>query len=350
MLYLNPKLLCYCVSRPRSYLNFFSIPILCPYFHGRGQEPLCVSIPMQMQRPAQPSDLAHSSKPSSTLSRLDIKTQTLASQPQRYEVWCSNQCTALSQLQNFFTFICSISRLQQLQQRWGALQICHSMKCYMIFGLCGRAARKIISQSIILFQTTNVFLGPGLRPPGLISSPALLSQFEICRLGYSFFDNSRLGYQCYQCDVTIFHLSKYEPSPHLLSCAQSKILIIFDINILSQSLCCRITLWWRGLWLKILIPSHKRPMSVIKTTIKLIFDKTIGHFNSWKMRPERAGGNWQIQHIHSLVILPYTISSHIMNENFLSTNFHLWFLSDSELLVSEARGPMTRPDTRLSPV
>ena len=116
------------------------------------------------------------------------------------------------------------------------------MKCYMLFGLCGRATRKIISQSIILFQTTNVFLGPGLRPPGLISSPALLSQFEICRLDYSFFDNSRLGYQCYQCDVTIFHLSKYEPSPHLLSCAQSKILIIFDINILSQSLCCRITL------------------------------------------------------------------------------------------------------------
>ena len=154
----------------------------------------------------------------------------------------------------------------------------------------------------------------------LAPSPALLSQFEICRLGYSFFDNSRLGYQCYQCDVTIFHLSKYEPSPHLLSCAQSKILIIFDI--LSQSLCCRITLWWRGLWLKILIPSHKRPMSVIKATIKLIFDKTIGHFNSWKMRPERAR-RWELtdQHIHSLAILP---CHHILwMRIFVSTNFSL---------------------------
>ena len=110
MLYLNAEPLCYCVARSRSYLKFFSISILCPYFHCRGQEPLCVSIPMQMQPPAQPSDLAHSSKPSSTLSRLDIKTQTLASQPQRYEVWCSNQCTV--SIAELFTSICSISRLQ----------------------------------------------------------------------------------------------------------------------------------------------------------------------------------------------------------------------------------------------
>ena len=54
MLYLNAEPLCYCVARSRSYLKFFSISILCPYFHCRGQEPLCVSIPMQMQQPAQP--------------------------------------------------------------------------------------------------------------------------------------------------------------------------------------------------------------------------------------------------------------------------------------------------------
>ena len=57
MLYLNAEPLCYCVARSRSYLKFFSISILWPDFHCRGQQPLCVSIPMQMQPPAQPSPL-----------------------------------------------------------------------------------------------------------------------------------------------------------------------------------------------------------------------------------------------------------------------------------------------------
>ena len=62
--------------------------------------------------------------------------------------------SALSQWQNFLSSICSISCLQR---SWEVMQICHSMKCYMIFGLCGLVTHKIISQSIISFQTTNVF-------------------------------------------------------------------------------------------------------------------------------------------------------------------------------------------------
>ena len=95
-----------------------------------------------------------------------LQLQSIAGR--RYEVWCSNQCTL--SMAELFSFICSISCLQR---SWEAMQICHSMKCYMIFGLCGLVTHKIISQSIILFQATNVFLGLGLRPPGPISGFAI---------------------------------------------------------------------------------------------------------------------------------------------------------------------------------
>ena len=104
------------------------------------------------------------------------------------------------------------------------------MNCYMLFGLCGRATRKIISQSIILFQTTNVFLGLGLRPPGPISSFAI----SIWDLPFRLFIFWQLKVRLPMLPMRWYNLPLVKiralaPS-NLLSWAQSKILIIFDIR------------------------------------------------------------------------------------------------------------------------
>ena len=178
MLYLRAQSLCYRVSPDQGpILSFSQSQFSGPIFTAEGkswaESHYAWAFPCRCS--PQPSPVislsAHSSKPSSMLSRLDIKVQTLATEHRRrYEVWCSNQCTL--SMAELFSFICSISCLQR---SWEAMQICHSMKCYMIFGLCGLVTHKIISQSIILFQTTNVFLGLGLRlrPPGPISGFAI---------------------------------------------------------------------------------------------------------------------------------------------------------------------------------
>ena len=110
-------------------------------------------------------------------------------------------------------------------------------------------------------------------------SPALLSQFEICHLGYSFFDNSRLGYQCSRCYNLPLVKIRSLASP-ISSCTIFKILIV-DIEPIPH-LCDAESIMVKSAVAEILIPSNKRPMSAIKATIKLIFDKTIAHFNCYE--------------------------------------------------------------------
>ena len=164
------------------------------------------------------------------LSRLDIKIQTLAMKP-RSEIWGLVQQSVHSLNGNgrpFYLYLLNLSSAIW----WGAANIPFNerMKCYMLFGLCGRATHKIISQSIILFQTTNVFLGLGLRPPGPISSFAI----SIWDLPFRLFIFWQLKVRLPMLPMRWYNLPLVKiralaPS-NLLSCAQSKILIIFDIR------------------------------------------------------------------------------------------------------------------------